>query len=110
MEFEVELTEEAVEFILSLPIKMQAKIQRTINLLKEFGYFLSEPHAKKIRTVAGLYELRIQLGGDICRFFYFHFKDKTYIITSGYMKKDMKTNPREIEKAVRIMNELQENK
>lgn len=110
MEFEVELTEEAAEFILSLPIKMQAKIQRTMNLLKEFGYLLSEPHAKKIRTVTGLHELRIQFGSDICRFFYFHFKEKTYIITSGYVKKEMKTNPREIEKTVRIMNELMENK
>jgi mRNA-degrading endonuclease RelE of RelBE toxin-antitoxin system len=47
MEFEVELLEEAVEFILSLPAKMQAKIQRTIELLKEFGYLLPEPHSKK---------------------------------------------------------------
>lgn len=47
MEFKVELTEEVVNFILSLPIKMQAKIQRTIELLKEFGYNLPEPHSKK---------------------------------------------------------------
>ena len=71
MEFEVELLGEAVDFILSLPVKMQAKVQKTIGLLKEFGYSLPEPHSKKIKSVDGLYELRIKLGNNICRFFLF---------------------------------------
>ena len=35
--YSVELTEEAISYILSLSTKMQAKIQQTINLLKELG-------------------------------------------------------------------------
>ena len=45
MGYSVELTEEAISYILSLSTKMQAKIQRTINLLKELGYMLPEPHS-----------------------------------------------------------------
>ncbi len=71
MSYHVEITEEAIEFILSLPVKMQAKILRTINLLKEFGYSLSEPHSKKLKSIDGVFELRIKLGSDICRLFYF---------------------------------------
>ena len=37
MNYEVKLLEPAVDFILSQEIKMQAKIQRTIGLLEEFG-------------------------------------------------------------------------
>jgi phage-related protein len=53
----------------------------------------------------GLKELRVKLGTDICRLFYFHFNNGIYVITSGYQKKDAKTDPREIERALRLMNE-----
>jgi len=108
MDYEVELLEEAVEFIISLPVKMQAKIQRSIELLKEFGYLLPEPHSKKITGYEDLYELRVKLGSDICRLFYFYWKDKIYIITSGYVKKSRKTDKNQIKKAVRLMKEIKE--
>ncbi|MCP5108300.1 MAG: type II toxin-antitoxin system RelE/ParE family toxin, partial [bacterium] len=65
MDYEVELLDDAVKFILSLPVKIQAKVQRTIGLLKEFGYALPEPHSKKIRGVDDLYEFRVKFGSDI---------------------------------------------
>ena len=102
MGFEVNLTEEVIDFIIALPVKMQAKIQRTIELLENFGYKLPEPHSKKIINSDNLYELRVKQGSDICRLFYFHYKNKIYVITSGYLKKDQKTNKREIEKATLI--------
>lgn len=108
MEYQVQLTEEVIDFILSLPDKMQAKIQRTIKLLKEFGYTLPEPHSKKIKSVRGLFELRVKLGNDICRLFYFFWKDGIYIITSGYAKKANKTDKNEIAKAVKIMKNFNE--
>ena len=49
-----------------------------------------------------IYELRIKLGSDICRLFYFHWKGTIYVITSGYMKKTDKLDKREIEKAEKI--------
>lgn len=108
MKYQVELLEEAVDFIISLPTKMQAKIQRTIGLLKEYGYFLPEPHSKKIKGQKDLYELRVKVGSDICRLFYFHWKNKIYVITSGYSKKSNKTDHNQIERAIRLMNRFKE--
>lgn len=108
MEYEVELLEDAVEFILSLPIKMQAKIQRTIGLLREFGYLLPVPHSKKIQGIEDLYELRVKLGSDICRLFYFYWKEKIYVITSGYVKKSKKTDKNQIARAVKLMKQFKE--
>jgi phage-related protein len=108
MHYEVELLEEAVDFVRSLPIKMQAKIQRTIALLKEFGYLLPEPHSKKIKGHKDLYELRVKSGSDICRLFYFYWKDKIYIVTSGYSKKSNKTDINQIERAMRLMKQMKE--
>ncbi|MCP5051889.1 MAG: type II toxin-antitoxin system RelE/ParE family toxin [bacterium] len=110
MKFEVELLEQAVEFLLSLPVKMQAKAQRTIELLKEFGYQLPEPHSKKLTGVKDLYELRVKHGSDICRFFYFHWKGKIYIITAGNTKKTNKTDQNQIDRAVRLMTKIKKEK
>jgi len=108
MKFEVNLTEEVVSFITSLPIKMQAKVQRAIQLLEEFGYNLPEPHSKKIKTTKNLYQLRIKQGNNICRIFYFHYKERIYILTSGYIKKTDKTDQKQIDKALSIMNKFKE--
>ncbi len=106
MNYRVDLIEDAGDFILSLNLKMQAKVQRTIGLLEEFGFNLKEPHVKKIRNTEDLFELRIKAGSDICRLFFFFWKNRTFIITSGYMKKTNKTDPNEIKRAVRIMGEF----
>jgi phage-related protein len=104
--FKVEITEKATEFLLSLDIKMQAKVFRTIDLLGEFGYKLQEPHVKKLKGIEDLYELRIKSSSNICRLFYFFWKNKTYVITSGFIKKQDKIDPEEIKKAIKIMNQL----
>ena len=108
MKFEVNLTKEANDFVSSLPKKMKAKTRRTISLLNEYGYALTEPHSKKLKSVNNLYELRVKLGSDICRLFYFHWKDKIYIITSGYVKKTDKADIKEINRAIGIMKEIKE--
>lgn len=108
MKYQVELTEEADEFLESLPPKIEAKARKAIDLLKEFGYLLSEPHSKKFKSVDNQHELRVKVGTDICRLFYFFWKDKIYIVTSGYIKKDNKTDVNQIDKAVRIMKEFKE--
>ncbi len=44
---------------------MQAKVQRTIELLKEFGYNLPQPHFKKMQGVKYLNELCVKAASDI---------------------------------------------
>jgi phage-related protein len=106
MNFEVQVLPPAYDFIRSLPEKMRAKVYRGIDLLKLFGYRLGEPHAKTIKNAEGLKELRIKLATDICRIFYFHYKECLYVLTSGYIKKADKTDDQEIERALRIRNDF----
>ncbi|MGE5314100.1 MAG: type II toxin-antitoxin system RelE/ParE family toxin [Acidobacteriota bacterium] len=100
---EVKLMKEAAEFIDALPIKMKAKVLRTINLLEEFGRLLPGPHSQTVKGYPGLKELRVKLGSDICRIFYFHSRQGLFILTSGYVKKEMKLKHTEIDRAVRLM-------
>jgi phage-related protein len=102
MEYRVILLGRADAFIHNLPEKLEAKALRTINMLRQFGYTLREPHSKTLKGVDGLKELREKVGTDICRLFYFHFKDVVYVVTSGYVKKEQKTSWEEIERALRI--------
>lgn len=106
MAYKVELMDEAKSFLKEQDPKMAMKIVRSFDLLEAFGTQLREPHSKKIKGIKDLFELRIQLGNNICRLFYFHFGDKLVVVTSGFIKKENKTNPREIEKAVQLMNEF----
>jgi hypothetical protein len=65
MEYIVKILKPARDFICSLDKKMRAKGYRIIDLLKEFGIFLPEPHVKKIKSVKDLWELRVKLGSNI---------------------------------------------
>ena len=74
-EYEIEFydkadgSEPAKEFILSLDKKMQAKVLRTVALLREEGPFLREPYSKALDD--GIFEIRTKFGSDITRVLYF---------------------------------------
>jgi phage-related protein len=108
MAYEVSVLQPAHEFIDEMETKLRARVYWVIDLLKEMGPFLGEPYSKKIKDQKGLYELRVQSGNLGCRLFYFHDGEKVYVVTSGFMKKQMKTPPREIAKAVALMKRYQE--
>ncbi|XDD41711.1 type II toxin-antitoxin system RelE/ParE family toxin [Leptospira sp. WS60.C2] len=105
MAYNIQLLEFAEIFLVKLDNKIKAKAFRTIELLKEFGPELREPFSKKIAGFNGLFELRVKQGSNICRFFYFFEKDKIIIITSGFIKKDQKTDRDQLEKAKKLMNQ-----
>ena len=104
MKYKVILVEGVEEFIHNLTPKLEAKALRAIQLLRDCGYELREPHAKTLKNAEGLKELRAQAGNDICRLFFFHFKGVVYVITSGYVKKRQKTDKGEIKRALRVMH------
>ncbi|MES0490977.1 MAG: type II toxin-antitoxin system RelE/ParE family toxin [Leptospirales bacterium] len=109
MEYEVLLTSEAEEFINSiLDLKLKAKVLRTIDLLLDFGPYLSMPHSKSVKNGQGISELRTQQGNNIVRLFYFNSEEKLYVVTSGYVKKEQKLKQSEIFKAIEIMNRIME--
>ena len=99
-EYEIEFydkadgSEPAKEFILSLDKKMQAKVLRTVALLREEGPCLREPYSKALDD--GIFEIRTKFGSDITRVLYFFVVGKKVILTNGFIKKTQKTPTSEI--------------
>lgn len=93
-------TSPVLELINDLPVFEQAKIRNALRLLKEFGIQLDMPHARHIQ--GKLWELR---PGDI-RLFYFAYIEEQFVILHGFRKKDQRTPEREMNIALRRMNEI----
>lgn len=97
-------TEPAMEFILSLDDKMQARVLRTIKLLSENGTMLREPYSKHL--VDGIFEIRAKVGTNITRVLYFFVVGRKIVLTNGFTKKTQKTPKIEIELAKKYRNEF----
>ena len=89
-----------LEFMEELPVIERAKIRNALRLLQEFGTNLAMPHAKPVQ--GKLWELR---PGGI-RLFYFAYIERQFVILHGYRKQSQKAPDREIEIALRRMEEL----
>lgn len=89
----------AMDFILSQSAKMQAKIRGKLERLAIEGNLLGDPDSKALSN--GILELRIKLGSDSGRIFYFFVVGRKIILTNGFMKKSQETPSKELEKAVR---------
>lgn len=91
-------TEPAKEFLDGLDNKMRAKMIRTVELLRDYGYELREPYSKHLNN--GIFELRAKVSTDITRgVLYFFVSGRKAILTHGFVKKTQKTPQSEIEKA-----------
>lgn len=60
---------------------------------------------KTIKTVKGLYEIRIEYAGNIFRVFCCFDEGELIILFNGFQKKTQKTPTNEIEKAEKLMKE-----
>ena len=70
-----------------------------------------EKYFKHLEGTKGLYEIRVEFGGNIYRIFSFFDKGNLVVIGNGFQKKTQKTPKQELEKALKIMEEYQhENK
>ena len=91
------------DFINTLAPKAQAKVANTFELLKEFGLAIGRSHTKKIARTP-IWELRI-LGQDNLRIFYIVETGKTFLLLHGFAKKTQKTPKREIQTAIKRLEE-----
>ena len=89
------------EFVTTLPIKDQLKVNKVIHLLRSMGIKLHMPHSRVIEGVNNLFELRIQLGNNIRRIFYFHYTHRTFILLHAFTKKTQRTPSNQIEIALK---------
>ena len=96
--------EPVADFIDSLPIEVQAKILRLIDLLADYGVLLKEPYTRQIR--GKLRELRITSKSGEVRVFYFAFAEKRMVLLHGFVKKARRTPIRDIEIAERRLDDF----
>lgn len=89
--------------------KVQDKIIWTFELIQELQK-VPETYLKHIKNTDGIYEIRVQQGSDIFRIFCFFDEGKLVILANGFQKKTQKTPKGEIEKAIKIKNEYENEK
>jgi len=89
--------------------KVQDKIIWTFDLVEELQR-IPEIYLKNIEGTDGLYEIRVQLGSDIFRIFCFFDQGQLVVLANGYQKKSQKTPKQEIEKALKIKKEYENEK
>ena len=69
-----------------------------------------ETYLKHIENTDGLYEIRVQLGSDIFRIFCFFDQGQLVVLANGFQKKSQKTPKKEIEIALKIKEEYENEK
>jgi phage-related protein len=89
---------------------VQTKIEWTLNLIQVTQY-IPEKYFKHLEGTNGLYEIRVEVGRNIYRIFSFFDKGNLVVLGNAFHKKSQKTPKQELEKALKIMEEYQnENK
>jgi phage-related protein len=89
--------------------KVKDKIIWTLELIEDLPR-IPEVYLKHLENTEGLYEIRVQQGNDIFRIFCFFDKGQLVVLTCGFQKKTQKTPKREIEKAIKIKKEYEDEK
>ena len=81
---------------------------RSFALLEEFGLTVTAPHVRPIKGSWKLWELRVRVQQGAIRLFYFAHTGRRFVILHGFVKKSGKTPRRDIETAVRRMQDVLE--
>ncbi|WP_264538568.1 type II toxin-antitoxin system RelE/ParE family toxin [Flavobacterium sp. N1736] len=89
--------------------KVKAKIIWTIRVI-EYVDKIPSIYLKHIENTDGLFEIRIQQGTNIFRVFCFFDERKLVVLANGFQKKTQKTPKKEIEKALKIKKEYENEK
>ena len=88
---------------------VQRKIEWALNLLRTIER-LPKKYFDHLTGTNGLYEVRVEFGGNIFRIFAFFDKGNLVVLGNGFQKKTQKTPKTEIEKALKIKIEYENEK
>jgi phage-related protein len=97
------------DFFVKQREKVKDKIIWTLQLIEELQR-VPETYLKHIENTDGIYEIRVQQGNDIFRIFCFFDDGKLVVLANGFHKKTQKTPKSEIEKALKIKHEYENEK
>ena len=97
------------EFFVRQRQKVRDKIIWTFNLIENLPR-IPELYFNHVENTEGLYEIRVQMGSDIYRIFCFFDQGQLVVIANGFQKKSQKTPKQEIEIAIKIKGEYEDEK
>jgi phage-related protein len=97
------------EFFSKQRDKVKDKIIWTFDLIEDLQK-VPEIYLKHLENAEGLFEIRVQQGSDIFRIFCFFDQGQLVILTNGFQKKTQKTPKKEIERALKIRKEYENDK
>jgi phage-related protein len=95
-----------LDFYKKQPENVQAKIEWTLNLIR-ISNQVPEKYFKHLEGTRGLYEIRVESGKSIYRIFSFFDKGNLIVLGNAFQKKSQKTPQKELIKALKIMEEYQ---
>lgn len=87
--------------------KVKKKIVWTLQLIEEIQN-IPKTYLKHLEGTEGLYEIRVQIGSNIYRIFCFFDEGKLVVLMNGFQKKTQKTPKGEIEKALKIKKQYEQ--
>ena len=90
-----------LDFFAKLKSGVQQKFNWTIKLVATLER-VPVKYFKHIESSSGLYEIRVEVGGDTYRVFSFFDKGHLVILLNGFQKKSQKTPKNEIEQAEKL--------
>ena len=98
-----------LDFYEEQPDNVQAKMEWTLKLI-QITRQIPEKYFKHMEGTKGLYEIRVEVGNNIYRIFSFFDHGNLVVLGNAFMKKTQKTPKQEIEKALKIMEEYNNEK
>jgi phage-related protein len=97
------------DFYIGQSLKVQQKIDYVLKLIVSVKK-VPEKFLKHISGTKGLYEIRVDYGGNIFRIFCFFDRENVLILLHGFQKKTYKIPLKELKRAERLREEYYEEK
>ena len=103
----VKYDERLEEWFETIPADIKAKVLRIVDMLVIFGpHNVREPYVKHVEGQRKLFEIRAKGQDGIARVFYCTISGQKIILLHGFIKKTDKTPKKEINIAVKRMQEV----
>jgi len=103
----VQYDERLEEWLETIPADIKAKVLRIVDMLVMFGpHNVREPYVKQVEGQRKLYEIRAKGTDGIVRVFYCTISGQKILLLHGFKKKTDKTPKREIDIAIKRMQEV----
>jgi len=101
--------EHFIKFYLELNTKTQVKYEYVFVVVRQAERIPSK-FFKKIKGTESLYEIRVEMNSNIYRTFCTLYENKFVVLFNSFQKKTQKTPKNQIEKALRILKEYNNEK